>query len=392
MRTRNFLFLDATPFCALRLGSVVRLTVFLAVTQLARPLAAQVLVTPVSLAGWQVTGATSIVGVDPAFTVPAGAEVSRSFSASKLTVRLISKPAFGDTPQNWSTLEVGPASLTFLKDKNGGGIVMLGDVALQLPYNVTLDSESRSIATLDFNFVLDRAKQSAVVTFNGRDFSLPATTPAAPIKVVISAAKSTSWLVDRLDVTAVADLAPVPVVNDPSPGNRPRDRAEVVTKNQTAAARAAERNQNFNDALVYHKAGNSAKVDETLAKSNRYLPNTLGWQIETGSKLTQFALSLRQRYDARGAVATAQRALSVLQEAERLSTNATVRQKAAIQEMVGFLHDEVLRDAAAARAAYQKAQQLDAASPRARQALDLIAETEAKALRLAGPAKKGGGS
>jgi len=343
-------------------------------------------------AEWRVVGSPPVIVSADAFSLPAGTEIGRSLQAKRVSVRLLSRPAFGELADSWSTLEVGPASLTFLRGSSGGGVVLLGDVPLQLPLVIPLDPAGKSASVLDFTFVLDGNSQTSCVSINGRDYTLPTTVTAGPIQVFLSAGKTVGWEVSKMEVQASPEPAAGPATGGSDPGVRSRDRSDLIASALTPAARAAERRQSFKEALAHGRSGNLAKAEATLLKGNRYVSGTAGWQIESAGKLTQLALALRQQYDVRGAVATAQRALVVLKEAERLSVSASNRQKATVQEMAAFLQEELLRDLVAARVLYEKARQLDSQSVRAKRALDQLSAADEKSRRFSEGQRKGGGS
>jgi hypothetical protein len=150
------------------------------------------------------------------------------------------------------------------------------------------------------------------------------------------------------------------------------------------SARAAGQQLAFTEAAALYRARNPAAAEERLFRANHRPPGTVGWQIESASKLTQMALVLRQEYDFPGSTALAMRALAVLDAAAQPAQRADARQQAVVHEMSAFLLEELLRDSESARVAYQKARQANPASKRATQGLARLDEEQAKIQRLTG--------
>src|SRR5258708_5718539 len=111
---------------------------------------AQEKLTVQTLSQWSATGSLPYVdAANGTITVLSGAQLSRTFSAGQISVRLVSRPYFSPMPADGPALEIGPAGLTFVRDQNGGGMVMLGDLPLKLPKVIALGADGRSDSPLD---------------------------------------------------------------------------------------------------------------------------------------------------------------------------------------------------------------------------------------------------
>jgi hypothetical protein len=152
---------------------------------------------------------------------------------------------------------------------------------------------------------------------------------------------------------------------------------------QQASSEAHERKQDFADALALFQKKDHGRGEKKLLAGNRRKPETLGWYLESAGKLTQMALALRQEYDHHGAVAVAQRARALLAEAEKMAKSGdALRDRAAVQEMMGYLDEEILRDPGAAWESYERAKKIDPQSVRAGKAIEHLDADRAKDARL----------
>ncbi len=381
MSYRVFFF--ATPLARVR---VVPLFTAALAALAAVGLSAQDTPDSLSLSAWHVSGPAPSIGADRILTLPAGAELVRSVAAGQVAVRLVSRPYFSPQPTGWPALEVGPASLTFVRNQAGGGMVLLGDQPLSLPFVIALSGDGRSQLALDFTLTYDQPQNAASLVVNGQAFRLSASGPPGPVEVVLSAGTVASWPIETLSVQSTPDnQAPdAGAKGGKSAGTNASNRIDQVSRTIDPAAFAAESKKAFEDATALFKARDFVRAEEALGKGNRHQPGTYGWQLESAGKLTQVALSLRQKYDYPGAMAVARRALLVLQEAEKLARGTDPQQLAGAHEMAALLQDELLRDPSAARAEYQKAQLANPQSTRTREGLKRLDEAQAKTQRLAG--------
>lgn len=143
--------------------------------------------------------------------------------------------------------------------------------------------------------------------------------------------------------------------------------------------RAVARKTVFNDTNALLAVRDYAGAEKILLSSNVEKSSTLEWYLESANKLTQAALNLRARYDYKGALTVANRALELLQEPKGVpaSTKAAPKRLEDFYMLNGFIQQELLHDLAAAKANYQLAQQANGDSRRAKEALARIADAEA---------------
>src|SRR5450432_2280404 len=98
-------------------------------------------VTPSTLAGWTVIGATrEAVESASDLIVPAHAQIAATFPAVDLAVTAASSPYFGADPADWPVWEIGDAALVFVGNGTTGRMVlMLGDATPEeLPWKIEL--------------------------------------------------------------------------------------------------------------------------------------------------------------------------------------------------------------------------------------------------------------
>lgn len=265
-------------------------------------------------------------------------------------------------------------------------MVFLGDRSLPLPLMIPLGNDGRSADPLDIRLAYDRARGEATVTLRGETFRLAASSSESRIPITLAAGAGAGWTIDGLEVTndhptEEAGSTQVDSLVPGMPAGGDRTKPARVTN---PALHAAERKHAQLEASAYYRAKDHVQGEAALLRANRHPPGTFGWHIESAGKLTQMALTLRQRYDHRGAIQLARRALEVVGEAEPLSRGADAGQRATLRAMAGFIQEELLRDRAAAQRAYEEARQLDPKSPRAQAGLARLAEASAKSGRMGG--------
>lgn len=336
------------------------------------------------LAEWQAHGGAPDIDAAGAVLLPVGAELVRTLPAGGASVRLLSRPYFGVAPADWASLEVGPASLTFVRDPSGGGLVLLGDRALPLPFSVALGEDGRSLQPLDLTLLFDQTAASAFLQIRGESFNLPVTGGQGPVTVVIAAGAASPWSLAALEARSVPDspgMTPAVGVAIPAGSQTPAETSSEPNR----ARLAAERLEAYNAAKSLFKAGDTAAAEAALLRTNESSPGTFEWQLESAGKLTHLALNLRQQYDYPRAIALARRVLELLEKAAQLGLEANPRQRASVHEMAAFVQEELLRDQSAAREAYVKARQIDGTSKRALRGLADLDNAAAKTERLRSP-------
>lgn len=329
---------------------------------------------------WAVKGGAAVQNAQGTL-VPVGSELSQSLSGDTVGMRVVSRPYFGATPDTWAMLSVGGATLSFAKDGNGGGLVLVGDTMQALPLRVALDADGRAQSSLDIAMTASRVTGSASVTVAGHaPTEVKAAFPAGSVSLVISAGDAMPWQLERVET--ISDGA---ATNTNSASTAKNAGAASTPKAGTETkSRAQLRREAFEGARSAYRQKDKAGAEKKLFATNRNKEGTFGWHTESAGLLVQMALSLRQQYDLRGAAELAQRALELLDAGDKLPGNPRAQERAALFEMSGFIHEELLRDEDAARLDYEKAAKLNAKSARAKEALDRLEENRAKVRRQGG--------
>ncbi len=332
--------------------------------------------TAATLAAWQVHGKDAPAISNQSVTLPAGTDISRSFSDDSVQVHLVSRPFFGTKAADVPALEIGPVSLSFLRDKNGGALILLGDQTVALPQAIALDAEGRSTRQLDLTLAFDGPKHEAVLSLDNAAYRVTGTA-SKKVMVALSAGNESGWVLDSMDVTTAPAAAAGAKADDTTTGKKAETLPFVLPAN------TAERAQNFTDAVALFTAGKPEQAEEKLFALNRHKPGTLGWYLESAGKLTHMSLVLRQQYDLKNSLIVADRAQALLAKAEKISDpKDRAKERAQVHELGGYLSDELQRDPKAARASYEKAKQLDPTSQRAAREIERLDDEEAKAKRV----------
>jgi hypothetical protein len=308
--------------------------------------------------------------------LPAGKELTRIYSAEQISVRVLSRPFFSASATGTPALEVGPVSLTFMRDKAGGAMLLLGDTPLNLPFTIALGEDGRSADPVDFVLSYNQPLHLAKVTLGKSVFAVEATAMAGPLGVVVTAGTEQTWSLDVLDVQAGTG------VGAGGKNNAAGEASRIVPRAVNPKIFAANRAQDFDDSEALLRTGDLAGAEKALFRSNRWPEDTVGWRLESAGRLTQLALVLRQKYDYPDAIALAQRTLAILREIETVKPKAGARERTQAYEMAAYIAQELLRDPAAARVDYQQALTINNRSPRAVIGLKQLDREQEKAARL----------
>ncbi len=174
--------------------------------------------TPSSLAGWSVVGADiASLATQPQLSLPAGAQLDRSFNATALSVQLTTSPTISENTADWPVLEIGSAALVFGRSGNTGKLLLsVGTNApVELPQSFALDAEGRSSEPLTVSLTLQGA--NVAVTFSGQTWQFAADAlTKGPLDVVASAGAAQPWSIGRLDVTVTTPDPVAPPVGNTS--------------------------------------------------------------------------------------------------------------------------------------------------------------------------------
>lgn len=352
-------------------------------------LTAQDLLTPATLEAWNSTGAAPLVAQDQrTITVPAGGQLARVYPAGELIVHLISQPFFGATVDNCPALEAGPASLTFVRTRNGGGMVLLGDQPLPLPSAITLGADYRSLQPLDLSLNFDLSRNQATVVLAGASYTVAATTSATQMQVAVSAGNAVGWTLATLEVSS----------NPGSAGSAPSSGAAggsgstaTPTLGSVTGAPAptgslgpidlAARQHAFASAVSFAAAGDLANAEKTLATISHYPANTSGWELEMASNLVQVAFRVREDGNLDS---SAKIARLVLQHSDRCVQLASTDESGfagSALELAGLVNSRFFGDLNSAEAYYRKALIISPGLTSAQSALDRLLDARESELK-----------
>jgi hypothetical protein len=203
-------------------------------------------VTPATLAAWQVTGTDrQKLQSQSTLSLPAGAEIVRTFPGGAVVLYTVSRPLFGQTAADWPVLQVGPAALAFTRQGNEGKLVLLlGEELSVLPLAVALDSHGRSAGPLELAVGYDAVAGICVVGFADQVMSFQGGANRAVIEVSLSAGAQNVWAHDSLDVQvfAPASVTPARSTGQPEATNRPALLTAALEKLQQAGSAAGPGN------------------------------------------------------------------------------------------------------------------------------------------------------
>jgi len=183
-----------------------KLTLLLAVSiPLVTALPAQVqdyIVTPSSLADWQVNGADpATLQAQSILSLPAGAELARTFSNGAVILYTQSSPHFGAVSADWPIVQVGPAALALVQKGVIGEVVLLvGNTVTPLPIEVPLDSNGNTMQPLELVLGYDPIAKVGLVTFGDQALSFNSPTNSSSVNVAMTAGEKTPWAQDSLEV------------------------------------------------------------------------------------------------------------------------------------------------------------------------------------------------
>lgn len=355
----------------------------------AQPAGPAEVMTPDTLGRWSAAGgAATMSGSDGTMTIPTGAQIYRFFAAGAVEARLVSRPYFSSTPAGAALLGIGPANLTFVRDPGGGGLVLLGDEPLALPFDLPLDDAGRSRESLDFFLVYDPVAGKATLRINGAVFDVAATAAPQPVEVAVAAGDVTPWTIDRLEIRMTV---PIPVVSPP--GAKAGDETSLST---TAGLSPVERARLRREATAQAKEMFLQRVDaaaeKVLTRANRNPLNSAEWHLESANALVQMAFAVSRAGRPEKAVALAERALEHIELAIRKAARQPGQDALAAnaEKLAGFVREKLLADQAGAREYYHRAA-LRYPRGGAGKQLDRLDEIEREAGRRAAGRSSGGG-
>lgn len=159
-------------------------------------------VTPLTLAGWTVTGtAGNALSSGNQLVLPAGVQLSRIFSDSVLVVRLVARPVFSEQGEDWPILGLGSAALAFVRQDGQGHLVLVvnATTATDLPWTVSLDSAEKQ-DPIDLLLAYDRMTGTGLVSFQNQVQIFDVAPSVSPTELWLSAGVRSDWPVEILQV------------------------------------------------------------------------------------------------------------------------------------------------------------------------------------------------
>lgn len=321
-----------------------------------------------------------------ATTLPAGSELVRSYDADRVAVQVVSQPFFGATSAEWATLEVGPASLAFLREKNGGAVLLLGDQPLALPDALALGPDGRSAAPFSFELSYDRAQALAILAVGAQTFRVPAAAPPGPLTVVLAAGAGAEWRLDNLQITpGPVGLAATDFPLSAAPRSpRPAADSPLLTPGALTAALTAKQAA-LAQAVALFAAGGTQAAERVLEAASPRAKDSTRWHFEVAGGLVRLALASASRGATAPALTAAGQALARLDQAVARATPAENALAANALGLRGWLEERFLGDWSAAKASYQLAAQRWPQGQAGRQAERLEDAERESTLRGRGP-------
>ncbi len=307
--------------------------------------------TPVTLSGWTATdGVTTPGDRGKGLVIPAGAQLSRLFPAGQVQVQLSTRPYFSSAPGGWASLEIGPVSLTFVRNADGGGMVLLGDELLELPFDLPLNAEGRSQAALEFTLSFNQGQGLAALTFQQRTFEVAATTPPGPIEVALSAGGIRVWEIEKIAIKASASV--VAPAGSGGGAQAPQVLSAAAPGNRDATLKGAR-----DQARSLFRSGDDVAAEKVLTGANRNPANTPEWHLESANALVQMAFSLARAGQPEKVVRLAYRALQHTEKASRKAARQPGQETlvTAADELAALIQEKLLADYKGAREFYLKA-------------------------------------
>lgn len=306
-----------------------------------------------TVSSWKATDGVPVWEKTGGLSLPAGAQLSRTFDAKHVEVRMISKPFFSATPASWAALEVGPVSLSFVRDSKGGGMVLLADEPLELPTSVSLDQDGRSRVPLEFVLTYDLVAGEATLSIDKTLFEVEATVPVSAVEVAFSSGTLGSWSVDTLQLKFGESSA----TGNGSRTANIQPAGNAFAKTIPSGERLLTRRQAQTDAWNYFMQGSDLEGEKVLTEANLNPKYSAHWHLESANELVQIALSLARAGHPKKAAQVAQRALEHTEKAARKAARQSELAgiAAAADESAAFIHERLLGDYSEAQVLYQRA-------------------------------------
>jgi len=160
-------------------------------------------VTPQTLDAWTLAGADKANLVQgQQLILPAGAQLSRSFSNGAVILHLVSRPSFTDLATDWPILEVGPIALAFTQsDSQGKLVLVIGEAKqIELPWSVPTDGSA-----VDLVLGYDPVSGTGLVSLGDQSQFFDAGPGSAAVDVLLTAGAKSRWPQDAMEVLLMTD-------------------------------------------------------------------------------------------------------------------------------------------------------------------------------------------
>lgn len=321
-------------------------------------LPAQETVSRETFSEWTATdGEPKIDAETGSLTVPPGAQLSRFFTTDSVKVHLVTRPHFSSVPSDWATIELGPASLTFVRNADGGGMVLLADEPLDLPFDLSLDESGRSQHPLEFTLTFDRKRALAELSIEDVLFEIDATAPIGRIEVALSSGRSHEWMLESFDVTLDEEARLPGQPGKKGNGGDDDSSGGILKPVALSGDRSALRVEAVIDSRSLFQQDKDVEAEKALTDANRNPRNSAEWHLETANALVQVAYSTMREGNPRKAVQIALRALEHTEKASRKAARKTGASAlvATADQTAAFIQERLLADYDAAKVLYQRA-------------------------------------
>lgn len=338
--------------------------------------------TVASYPAWKVTvGSFSINGAGG--TLAIGSEIAHRIDGDIAGVRLVMRPVFENAPKSWPMVSVAGATLTFGRDGKEGGMVLTGDAMQSLAMKIPLDTSGRAVDALDVTMVVDRLRSVVELTVaGGVSVSTKLTIPVGSIAITVSSGATAPLHIERVELLSAA-----PISNDSVNSTNTVAKTLGSTQAKPAVPEPTEddlRKVAFDGAMQLFRDKKQGEAEKKIKALSNHPANTIEEYLETAGNLTHVALALRQEYDLAGAIETGRRVLALLAEADKLPGKPEASSRAALFEMAGFVHEEILRDDEEAEKSYGLSAQLNDKAQRVTEALGRLRSKKSQSVPTIG--------
>lgn len=153
------------------------------------------------------------------FTLAVGTQQSAVIPRTAATVQIATRPYFSPQSSGAPAVEFGGAAVSFVRDGTGAGIVILGRDTVQLPLQVPLDADGRSVDLLHIRLTYDGRTAVASVSVNGvaQEF-ITSSSAVDELELTLSAGAATEWSIEDL---AIGETAVAVELSGQAPGKAP---------------------------------------------------------------------------------------------------------------------------------------------------------------------------